>query len=129
MLDRIAEWMRQADYDMETAEFMFRGGRRFYTVFMCHLSLEKALKALFEAKLGELAPKTHNLKLLLTRIALDPRPDIGRFLVELNEAGVTTRYPSDLSRLQAQYSEEVVGQIMLKSKDALRWIKTQLPNR
>lgn len=38
------EWPRQADYDMDTADFMFSGGRYFYAVFMCHLSLEKALK-------------------------------------------------------------------------------------
>ena len=30
------EWLRQADYDMDTAEFMFSGERYFYTVFMCH---------------------------------------------------------------------------------------------
>ncbi|MGA1841198.1 MAG: HEPN domain-containing protein [bacterium] len=40
------EWLNQADYDMETAEFMFKGGRYIYTIFMCHLSIEKALNRL-----------------------------------------------------------------------------------
>jgi len=26
------EWLQQADYDMETAEYMFSGGRAFYAV-------------------------------------------------------------------------------------------------
>ncbi|MDO9528114.1 MAG: HEPN domain-containing protein [Syntrophales bacterium] len=43
------EWLRQADYDMDTAEYMLSGGRYFYAVFMCHLSIEKALKGLFHA--------------------------------------------------------------------------------
>jgi len=28
------EWLKQSDYDMETAEYMFQGGRYFYAVFM-----------------------------------------------------------------------------------------------
>jgi HEPN domain-containing protein len=27
---RILEWLKQADYDMDTAEFMAKGGRHFY---------------------------------------------------------------------------------------------------
>ena len=51
------EWFKQADYDMETAEFMFKGERYFYTVFMCHLSIEKALKGLIIQKNKEAPPK------------------------------------------------------------------------
>lgn len=40
------EWLKQADYDMETAEIMREKGRNFYAVFMCHQALEKALKGL-----------------------------------------------------------------------------------
>ena len=38
------EWLKQADYDINTAEIMFDNKRYFYAVFMCHLSVEKALK-------------------------------------------------------------------------------------
>ena len=55
------EWLRQADYDMDTAEYMLSGGRYFYAVFMCHLSIEKALKGLFHDRLSVIPPKTHNL--------------------------------------------------------------------
>jgi HEPN domain-containing protein len=41
------EWLRQADYDMDTAKFMLRGGRTAYAVFFCHLSVEKGLKGLY----------------------------------------------------------------------------------
>ena len=36
---RSREWLKQADYDIDTAEFMFVGGKFFYAVFMCHLSV------------------------------------------------------------------------------------------
>ena len=50
MNDRSSEWLRQADYDLETAQYMLAGGRYIYAVFMCHLSAEKALKGLLNAK-------------------------------------------------------------------------------
>jgi HEPN domain-containing protein len=37
------EWLRQADYDMDTADYMFSGGRYFYAVFMCHLTSVRVL--------------------------------------------------------------------------------------
>ena len=40
------EWRKQADYDIKTAEIMFDNKRYFYAVFMCHLSIEKALKGI-----------------------------------------------------------------------------------
>jgi HEPN domain-containing protein len=41
------EWLRQSDYDMETAEYMCQGGRHMYPVFICRLAIEKALKGLY----------------------------------------------------------------------------------
>jgi HEPN domain-containing protein len=54
------EWFNQADYDFQTAEYMFDGGRYFYTVFMCHLAAEKALKGVYHRKLEEVPPKIHS---------------------------------------------------------------------
>jgi HEPN domain-containing protein len=42
MENNYQEWLKQADYDMETADIMFANGRYFYAVFMCHLAIEKA---------------------------------------------------------------------------------------
>jgi len=41
--NKVDEWYLQSDYDFETAEAMFTSGRYIYAIFMCHLSLEKAL--------------------------------------------------------------------------------------
>jgi HEPN domain-containing protein len=48
MSKRHLEWLKQADYDLDTAEFMVSGKRYFYAVFMCHLSIEKAIKGLYQ---------------------------------------------------------------------------------
>ena len=65
------EWLKQADYDMDTAEFMFNGERYFYAVFMSHLSIEKALKGRYVQKFDKTPPKTHNLLYLIELI--DPQ--------------------------------------------------------
>jgi HEPN domain-containing protein len=51
------EWFKQADYDLETAETLFKSGKYIYTVFMCHLSIEKALKGLYAKKFKKYPPK------------------------------------------------------------------------
>ena len=40
-----ANWIALTDYDIETARHMLETGRYLYVIFLCHLSLEKILKA------------------------------------------------------------------------------------
>jgi HEPN domain-containing protein len=122
---RSREWLKQADFDIETAEFMFAGGKFFYTVFMCHLSVEKALKGLYQQRLKETPPKTHNLVYLLKKINIRPTEESGKFIIKLNEASVVTRYPEDIDKLQVQYTQDVVKDMLVKSKEILQWIKGQ----
>lgn len=119
------EWLKQADYDIDTAEFMFGGGRYFYAVFMCHLSLEKAMKGLYYERLKEVPPRIHNLVYLLNKAGIKPPEETGRFIVKLNEANVVTRYPEDIEKLQRDYTRDAVKNILVKSREALEWIKKQ----
>ncbi len=120
------EWLKQADYDMDTAEFMFKGGRRVYAIFMCHLAIEKALKAVYHFRLKEVPPKTHNLVLLLERIGERPPENLIAFVTRINAAHVTTSYPEDFASLQRAYSPGVVKQMLRNGKDTLAWIRTLL---
>jgi len=119
------EWLKQADYDLDTAEFMFDGGRYFYAVFMCHLSMEKALKGLYHERLKAIPPKVHNLVYLLNKIGIKPPEDIGRFLIKLNEANIVTRYPENIDTLQKDFTQSIVKDILARSKVVLGWIKVQ----
>lgn len=125
MNDKHKEWLKQADYDMDTADAMHGGGRYFYAVFMCHLSIEKALKGLYYKVLNEVPPKTHNLIYLLNKIGKKPELELEKFIIKLNTASVATRYPDDLAKIQAAYTEEVTKDMITKSKDLLKWVKTQ----
>jgi HEPN domain-containing protein len=125
MNEKPNQWLKQADYDISTAEFMYDGGRFFYAVFMCHLSIEKALKGLYLYKTGQTPPKTHNLVYLLSQTGIRPEDEIGRFIAKLNEANIATRYPEDIDKLQKDYTVTVAKDILDKTKELLEWIKKQ----
>jgi HEPN domain-containing protein len=117
------EWLRQADYDYDTAEYMFNGGRYFYSVFMAHLALEKSLKAVYTKKFGEIPPKVHNLIYFLEKTDLQPPEEISKFLINLNNANVVTRYPEELSSIQNMFPKEIVQNILLTTRKTILWIK------
>ena len=119
------EWLRQAEYDMGTAECMLRTGRRIYAVFMCHLALEKTLKGLYQARRDEIPPRTHSLVRLMESIGIEPPEPARRFVGQLDSAHVTTRYPQELTAIQAQYTEGVTAEILHAAKEFAEWIRKQ----
>lgn len=123
--DPVKRWLEQADYDLDTAQYMFDGKRYFYAVFMLHMSLEKALKGLYRKRLGEVPPKVHNLVYLLQRTNCEPPEETGRYIVLLNQANVATRYPEDLQQLQQDYDKAVVADLLARGREAIAWIRQQ----
>ena len=126
MEKRTEEWFKQSEYDLATAEYMFQGGRYFYAVFMCHLSIEKALKGLYSEKLRKIPPKVHNLVHLLQEIGLKPPEKPGKAIVQLNGASIITRYPEELENIQRAYPKEMVEELLRDAREVTVWIKNQL---
>lgn len=126
MQKRTEEWLRQAEYDMGTADAMVEKGRYIHAVFMCHLAIEKALKGLIYQETGEIPPKSHSLVFLLTRMNIRPPDHVGKFIVMLSEASIPTRYPEDLAKVQRDYTAGVVRDILEQGKGTVAWIKTRL---
>jgi HEPN domain-containing protein len=93
---------------------------------MCHLAIEKALKGLLFEISAEVPPKTHSLILLLSKTGKKPSEDIGKFLLQLNDASVATRYPEDFSQMLATYTDALTDSIIIKTGEALTWIRQQL---
>ncbi len=111
---------------MDAAEYMFRGGRYIYAVFMCHLAIEKALKALYFERLREIPPRSHSLLYLLNAIGTVPPEKPGKSITRLSEVSIPTRYPEDLAKVQREYTEGVVKDNLAGGKEAIAWIRTQL---
>src|SRR3989304_1653242 len=78
---------------------------------------DESLKSLYVKVLAEIPPKTHNLLYLLDKIGKKPEQELEKFMTKLNTASVATRYPDDLAKIQAAYTEEVTQDMITKSKD------------
>jgi len=120
------EWSKQADYDIKTAEAMFKAGRYIYTVFMCHLSIEKALKGLYAKNLQKTPPKTHDLNYLSKKINLSLPEGLQSFMDTLNDLSVPTRYPDEIETLLKQYNKARVKDVLKMSRELLLWLKERL---
>ena len=117
------EWFLQSDYDLETAQYMLQSGRNIYCIFMCHLSLEKALKGLFVKRKNQIPPKIHDLMYFVEKLALEPEEEYLNFLIWMTRKGLTTRYTDDLTRMIKLYPRERTNQIYEQTKIIQQWIK------
>ena len=122
---RHEEWYFQSDYDLETAFDMFKSGRFIYCIFMCHLSLEKALKGLLVKTKEEFPSKSHSLIYFVEKLELKLEDSNYEFLFSLNKISVPTRYPEDLRKLVTAYSKERTENILNRTKEIQLWIKQQ----
>jgi len=123
MKKEVKNWLDSADYDLVTAEHMFKTGRYIYTVFMCHLALEKVLKAKVEEVTGKTPPKTHNLRYLIKLSGLELPEEMFNFLSKLSDVSVPTRYPEDFAKLVETYDKKMAETYLAKTKEAFQWIK------
>lgn len=126
MKKEIKNWLDSAKYDMETAEHMFNTGRYIYTIFTCHLAIEKALKAKVEEVTAETPPRIHNLGHLVELAKLAPPKQMNTFLGELSNLSIVTRYPKDFQEMLKAFTKERTQAFLQKAKEAFHWIQQSI---
>jgi len=119
------EWFLQSDYDLETAQQMLQSGRNIYCIFMCHLSLEKALKGLFIKRLNQIPPKLHALMYFVNKIQLELSDENLLIIKKIDSLSIPTRYPEDLRALIALYTPIQTIGIYEQTKTIQQWLKQQ----
>lgn len=122
-----ANWIALADYDIETARHMLVTERYLYVIFLCHLALEKLLKA-HVAEFTQTVPiKTHDLIYLVKKCALELPEEYLDFIGKINTASIPTRYPDDLQRSLKEYPKSVAKNYLTQTMELIEWLK-QHPN-
>jgi HEPN domain-containing protein len=87
------------------------------------ISSEKLIKALYEATLEKMPPKTHNLVFLLNKIDLNVPEEHLKTIELLNDISVVTRYPEDMKALVKAFKQDRVDDYLQKTKRLLKWLK------
>lgn len=123
MRDDTRNWIACAEYDLETARCMLETGRHVYVIFMCHLALEKMLKAHVTEVIQAEPAKTHNLMYLVRKAGLEVPSDILDFLGDINNECVPTRYPRDIAKLVSKFNREMAESYLRSTREAIKWLK------
>lgn len=122
----IKNWIDSSSYDMETAQHLLKTGRYLYVIFMCHLALEKALKANLAA-VGHPPLRTHDLILLVRKADITDMPMVHLdFLGLLNNASLPVRYPDDLEQAVKDYPEPIAREYLDQAGKVFLWLKNRL---
>lgn len=118
-----AIWMDDAEYDIQSAEVMLKSGRYFYVIFMCHLAVEKMLKAVWLESKEEIPPKVHDLVYLMINTGLSLPDDLKKFVTDLSDKSVVTRYIDGRKLLAAKLNAKNSTAILNMTKELRKWLK------
>jgi HEPN domain-containing protein len=123
----VRNWAATANYDLRTAEAMYKAGRYLYVVFMCHLAIEKMLKAILAQEYPEdVPPKIHNLIHLAQKTEIALPDNLKDFFQRIDNVSVATRYPEDLRTLSKEFNQDTTKKILTEAKRMIKWLKQHL---
>ncbi|HBB56931.1 TPA: DNA-binding protein [Patescibacteria group bacterium] len=119
-------WRELSDYDMKTAEHMLQTKRYPYCLFMCHLAVEKILKAIIVSGSGKHAPYSHNLVELAKNSKLDFDEKQKDLLADLTEFNLEARYPEWQKDFYKKATKSYTIKYIDDSIKIHKWLKKHL---
>ena len=90
---QVVYWQKGAIDDLETAKILISNNRLLHGLFLCHLVVEKSIKAIVVKTTNEIAPRSHNLLFLSEMTELEFDEDDEIFLGILMKYQLQGRYP------------------------------------
>ena len=119
MREEVGAWLEKAERDYTAARYNYEGDMYEVAAFLCQQSAEKALKALYIEKHGELV-KTHDLHFLARKLGAPA--EIMDSCKELSTYFVESRYPGGYAKFGAQN----VIEALRKAEMVLKWAKGKI---
>ena len=126
VIELLKHWSSMADYDMKTAQSMFDTRRYPYALFMCHLSIEKLLKAIIVKRTNEHAPYTHNLVELGKNTKINFSESQQILLADLKEFNLEARYPEWKKDFYKIANRAYAQKYLTETKSLFLWLKKYL---
>jgi HEPN domain-containing protein len=124
--EHIDYWLESADNDLTAAENMLKAGNYDWCLFIGHLVLEKALKAMWVKTFNTTPIKIHSLTRLSELIKLNNTEEYEHFFVEANKFYLECRYPFYKNAFYKICSEDYATEKLNKIKEIFLWLKSLL---
>jgi HEPN domain-containing protein len=126
--DKYVYWLQLAQYDLDTAQTMYEGGRWFYVAFMCQQAIEKICKGLYNFYIDDNIPRIHNIRFILAKIeaslSLTKKPEIYNLIDTLSAYYLNNRYPDFSGSPNTQIDKIKATSILEKTREAFTWLLT-----
>lgn len=126
--ERVKYWLELVDYDLDTAETLYNGGRWLYVAFMCHQVIEKILKAYWTATQDIEPPYTHNLERLANNCGLSEQMNDEQlhFIDVMVPMNIEARYPAYKEAISRRLTNDYCRSMIDKTKELQLWIRNKL---
>ncbi len=118
-------WLKSAAHDMEVAETLFQNNKNDWCLFICHLVLEKTLKAFYVRDNNDNPPLIHNLVRLEEKTKLNCTESQLQFLADVNRFNIESRYPDIKFQFQKLCTTEFTKEQFSKIKEMYQWLLSQ----
>jgi len=126
----IKYWLEGSSKDFKASQVLFEKKLYSQSLFFCHLSLEKILKALFMKKMNKTPPFTHDLQRLAELAGLDLNKERQEVLKKIFTFNISGRYAEEKREFYEKYNNKKVATKYLEiTKDMLSWLKKEFPKK
>jgi HEPN domain-containing protein len=123
--EQIKYWFDIAEDDLIVTESNFNNCHYLWCLFICHIILEKGIKALYVQSNHESPPKIHDLVKLSKLASVVISEEDLRFLDEMNKFNIEARYPDYKEVLKKFCTKEYTEIRYNKTKEIFQWLKSQ----
>ena len=121
-------WLQLAQYDLDTVQAMYAGGRWFYVAFMCQQALEKLCKGLYNFYIDDNVPRVHNIPFILAKVesslSLTIEPGFYELVDTLSSLYLNNRYPDFSGPPNIHIDKSKATDLLAKTKEAFEWLLT-----
>jgi len=124
--DLVKHWLSSANADLRAARSLFKNGHWRHVFFLCHLTVEKSLKAAIQKRTNRIPPKIHDLVTLVQGAGVDCPPDLDKFISRLSDLSIPTRYPADLLVAAGTYNRRTAAECLAMTGKVHRWFAQAL---
>jgi len=120
---QIEYWINSSEDDLETAGLLIKNNKILFGLFLCHLCIEKAIKAHVVRCTGNVPPKIHNLSFLIEKTDLALSESQLLLCDTLMFYQLEGRYPGFNPKIPSKIKSE---DILTQTKDLFQWLKAKL---
>ena len=128
---RAEKWLDIVAEDLEVAELLFKNGHWLYTAFMCHQTIEKALKAYWCVCRDDDPPFLHDHRKIAQGCGLYTKmsEEQKNFLALIRDMNIEARYKEYKDAIARTLNRESTAEILETTKQMHAWILEKLKEK